>query len=103
MCEPAEEAPVYKPDDEIVPVVLLPPVTPSTAQVTLELATPLMEAWNCMLCPGVTEACPGKIETVVFGAAPVPVSVTVCWIDGALSVKVIYPPRVPVAEGEKVT
>ena len=76
---------------------------PSTAQVTLELDTPLMKAWNCALCPGVTEAWTGTIETVELGAAPVPVSVTVCRVDGSLSLKVTYPVRVPVADGEKVT
>src|SRR5580658_34495 len=103
MCEPAVDAPVYRPDDEIVPVILLPPAIPSTAHVTLELDTPLMEAWSCALCPGVTDACTGTIETVVLGAVPVPVSVTVCMVDGALSANVIYPARLPVAEGEKVT
>src|ERR1022692_770942 len=87
----------------MVPIVLLPPAIPSTAQVTLELVTPLMEAWNCAVCPGVTEACTGLIETVLLGLAPVPVRATVCKGDGSLSLNVMYPVRVPVEEGENVT
>jgi hypothetical protein len=37
------------------------------------------------------------------GLVPVPVSVTVCVVDGSLSLKVIYPARGPAAEGENVT
>ena len=39
----------------------------------------------------------------MLGAVPVPDRVTVCWVVGALSANVIYPARVPVAVGEKVT
>jgi hypothetical protein len=69
----------------------------------LELVTPLIEAVNCALCPGVAEACTGTIDTVLLDCEPVPVKVTVCSVEGALSLKVTYPVRVPVAEGEKVT
>jgi hypothetical protein len=76
---------------------------PSTAQVTLELTTPLIEAVNCSLCPGVSELCSGLIETVLLTAAPVPVNVTIWIVDGLLSLKVMYPARVPVHDGLKVT
>ena len=38
-----------------------------------------------------------------MGLVPVPVKVTVCVVDGSLSLKVTYPARVPAAEGENVT
>jgi hypothetical protein len=87
----------------MVPVVLLPPLTPSTAHVTAELWTPLIEAWNCAVCPGVAEACFGEIVTVVLASAPVPFKVTVCMVEGSVSAKVTKPARDPVADGVNVT
>jgi hypothetical protein len=83
--------------------VLLPPATPSTVHVTFELATPLMNACSCEVCPGVTEICTGTIDTVLVVAVPVPVKFTVCWVDGSLSLNVTNPSLVPAAEGVNVT
>jgi hypothetical protein len=102
-CGPAAFGAVYTPDDEIVPTVLFPPLIPSTAQVTAVLTTPLMEAWNCAVCPGVAEACTGEIVTVLLGCVPVPFSVTVCSVEGSVSEKVTKPARDPAAEGVNVT
>jgi hypothetical protein len=103
MCEPAALGAAYKPADVMVPVVLLPPLTPSTAQVTAELWTPLIEAWNCAVWPGVADACFGEIVTVELGCAPVPFKVTACIVEGSVSAKFTKPVRDPVADGVNVT
>lgn len=102
-CGPATRGAVYEPVDDIVPTVLLPPLTPSTAQVTAELTTPLMEAWNWTVCPGVADACTGLIETELLGCAPVPLRVAVCRVVGSVSEKVTNPARDPTAVGVKAT
>jgi hypothetical protein len=75
---------------------------PSTAQVTLELATPLMAAANCSVCPKVSDACTGEMDTVELGCVPVPARVAVWRVDGASLLNVRYPVRGPVAEGVNV-
>ena len=101
--DPAAVGAIYRPEKEIVPTELLPPLIPSTDHVTFVLTTPLIEAVNCSLCPGVNELCSGLTDTVLLGIAPVPLSVTICMVDELLSLNVMYPARVPVHEGLNVT
>ena len=60
---PAVAGAVYKPVLEIVPVVLLPPLMPSTDHVTAVLVVPLTVAVNCWVCCGTTLADVGEIAT----------------------------------------
>src|SRR5437660_679950 len=55
--------PVYKPELEIVPVVVFPPVTPFTCQVTAVLLVFCTVAVNCCVPPVVTVAEVGEMET----------------------------------------
>src|SRR5882762_2111020 len=93
---------VYRPEAEIVPTVLFPPTTPSTAHVKVAVP-PLSVAVNCCSCDGVNEACPGSIFTKAFANVPVPFKFTVCKNEAAVSFTVMYPVRVPVKDGVKVT
>ena len=43
-CDPAVDGGVYSPEEDIVPVVVFPPTTPSTDQVTSVVRIPLMNA-----------------------------------------------------------
>jgi len=54
---------VYKPEELIVPVVALPPVTPSTCQVTELFEEPVTVALNDCDAPARTFAVPGETET----------------------------------------
>ena len=57
---------VYSPPEEIVPVELLPPVTPFTCQVTAVSEVPVTVAENCRVDPTLTvfEGAEMVIETV---------------------------------------
>jgi hypothetical protein len=57
---------LYRPLEEIVPVVVLPPVTPLTCQVTALLDWPLMVAENCCMVKTSTAAALGETATVEF-------------------------------------
>jgi hypothetical protein len=50
--------------EEIVPDVALPPRTPFTSQVTLELDVPATLAWNCCVAPRKTFAVAGSTDKV---------------------------------------
>ena len=54
---------VYKPEELIVPVVALPPVTPSTCQFTELFEEPVTVALNDCDAPARTFAVPGETET----------------------------------------
>ena|SRR5260221_547147 len=54
---------VYKPEELIVPVVALPPVTPFTCQVTELFEEPVTVALNDCDAPARTFAVPGETET----------------------------------------
>lgn len=60
---------VYRPAVEIVPAVLLPPVTLLTAQVTAVLDVPVTDAENCSIDPVWTVTELGVTETTTFGVA----------------------------------
>jgi len=62
---PVEVPPVYSPLAEIVPTPALPPVTPSTCQMTAVFVAFVTVAVNCCVCPGATFAIVGAmvIET----------------------------------------
>ncbi|HEY8670072.1 MAG TPA: hypothetical protein VIL63_04465 [Terriglobales bacterium] len=53
---------VYSPELEIVPVTAVPPVAPSTCQVTAVLLAPLTLAVNCWLVPVASEVEVGESE-----------------------------------------
>lgn len=59
------EGAVYKPPDEMVPAVELPPDTPLTLQVTAEDVAPVTVALNCCVPPRVICAEDGVIETAM--------------------------------------
>lgn len=58
---------VYRPEVEIVPTVLLPPVTPFTAQETPLFVDPVTLALNCCVSPDCNVAAEGVTETVTVG------------------------------------
>jgi hypothetical protein len=65
---------VYKPPDVIVPVVALPPATPSTDQVTALFFNPCIVVWNCSVADGSMVEAEGEIVktktlTAAFAAA----------------------------------
>jgi len=55
---------LYKPDEEIVPVVELPPIAPLTSQLRLALLVPDTDALNCSDCPSCKVEELGEIETL---------------------------------------
>jgi hypothetical protein len=55
---------VYRPDEEIVPVVELPPIVPLTSQLRLVLLVPETDALNCSDCPTCKVEELGEIETL---------------------------------------
>ncbi len=55
---------VYIPDEEIVPVVELPPIVPLTSQLRLVLLVPDTDALNCSDCPTCKVEELGEIETL---------------------------------------
>jgi hypothetical protein len=60
---------VYRPLDEIVPTVELPPATPLTCQVTVVSVALLTVAWNaCVPVPATTAAVAGVTATDTGGA-----------------------------------
>jgi hypothetical protein len=60
------EGGVYKPFALIVPLVVLPPATPSTLQLTLKLVVlPVTVAVNCCGCAAATEAVLGDSVTTI--------------------------------------
>src|SRR5262245_42220999 len=61
---PDVEGGVYKPEVEMVPIVELPPTTPSTSHVTPVFVVPETVAVNCCFCLSVTGARRGLIVTV---------------------------------------
>jgi hypothetical protein len=62
---------LYKPDEEIVPVLEFPPIVPFTSQRNLVFFVPETEALNCTVCPTSTVEKFGEIETLV-DPLPVP-------------------------------
>jgi hypothetical protein len=54
---------VYKPEEEIVPVVEFPPIVPLTSQLTLALFVPETDAMNCSDLPTCKVEELGEIET----------------------------------------
>lgn len=62
------EGAVYKPAVEIVPTVLLPPVTPFTSQVTAVLLEFVTVAENCRVANDATVAVVGEIPTLTAAA-----------------------------------
>ena len=73
---------VYNPAVEIVPVVVFPPVTLFTCQVTAVLEDPVTVAVNCCVAVVCTEADVGDTETLTATAA---VTVTVAEADLVVS------------------
>ena len=64
---------LYSPSDEIVPVMVFPPVTPFTSQVTAEFFVPVTIAVNCWVAPAERETLFGYTVTTTA-----PGFVTVC-------------------------
>ena len=54
---------VYKPEEEIVPLVEFPPIVPLTSQFTPVLFVPETDTLNCNDCPGCKVEEFGEIET----------------------------------------
>ena len=54
----------------MVPVVLLPPVTPFTCQVTAVFEVPVTVAVNWVWAPSATVTVEGDTETVIVGPPP---------------------------------
>ena len=61
--ESALDGAVYRPEVEIVPTVLFPPVKPFTDQVTAVFVVPLTVAENCWVWPTSRDALVGDIPT----------------------------------------
>src|SRR5579864_4859106 len=61
---------LYKPDEEIVPVVELPPIFLLTSQLSFLLLVPDTEAWNCSDCPTRKVEELGVIETLTDPFVP---------------------------------
>jgi hypothetical protein len=59
---------VYRPVEEMVPTVVLPPTVLLTDHVTLVLLVLLTVAVNCFVASTTTEAVSGEIETPTTGA-----------------------------------
>jgi hypothetical protein len=77
VCWPVVDGAVYKPDAEIVPTVLLPPVIASTDQVTAVFDVPVTVAWNCCAWPVLIVADFGLRATEMLGGGGGGVAVTV--------------------------
>src|SRR5439155_3579043 len=61
---PAVEGGVYNPEVEMVPIVELPPIVPSTSHVIPVFVVPETVALNCCFCFSVSGARRGRIVTV---------------------------------------
>jgi len=86
---------LYRPVEEIVPVVVDPPESPFTCQVTAVVACPLIVAENCVVVKTSTVAALGMTAT---GPAAWAVSVTVAEADFAVfSTDVAVTVTVPLA------
>src|SRR5580765_5219084 len=85
----------------IVPVAAVPPVTPSTAQVTLPPLPPAT-AKGCARM-GVSTVTRGVIERLLPVTVPVPVNATVWGVPEALSATATEAFRTPAAVDVKVT
>ena len=59
---------VYKPEVEIVPTVVFPPVVLFTCQVTAVFVEPVTVAVNCCVAPVCREAVVGEMVTATVGA-----------------------------------
>lgn len=72
VCEPTAAGAVYSPLELMVPVVALPPATPSTDHAKDAPVTPGMEAVNCCVADGSTVVVAGetvKLTTVIAALA----------------------------------
>src|SRR5205823_15116809 len=76
---------VYRPVELTIPVIELPPITPSTNQFTAVFVVPVTVALNCWDCPACKLLVVGEIEIATVGA----VTVTTALADFVVSATLV--------------
>src|SRR6266536_3396011 len=83
VCEPAAAGAVYTPPAEMVPTVVLPPVTPSTDHWTFLFLAPVTVALNCTVALIATAAEVGLMLTVTPPATVTVTAALAAWVVSA--------------------